>query len=407
MDFQASARTPRLNQKAQTLIILGAFLAASMSLTYAAVTTRGKSIDLRTFHEQASAWAEGNYNRTLRLNVYPPATVVLLSPLSVLSFDTLTVGWFIMNLVLTGLSVYLAIKLFGPQWPWWDKYFLLFFLMSWAPFRVTLRNGQLTMLIIALLLGSLLALRRHQPLLSGALLGLALCKYTLTFPFLFYFVWQQQWKVVLSAASLQATLTGVYAYRLGINLIEVVTGYLSFITQFSLSFSATADFNSLLLGLTGGHKPLAILLGLAAALVTFVSLILVFRRRPEAENAHLALLSLFALWSVYHRTYDFMLCMIPVAVLIDFISKSRLLAFSYFWLAGFSLLALGLPGFVANRFSNETSSQGAPPLVFFLIQSERLLVMGMFCSLLWVLWKRADQRTSRFIAVDQPVGKLA
>lgn len=134
----------------------------------------------------ARAWVEGDYNKTLRLNAYPPPTVVVFSPLSLLSFDALKIVWLILTLGVTGLCIYLAIKLIGPEWPWQAKYFLLFLVVSWAPFRVTLRNGQITMLIVALLLGSLLAWRRNKRVLSGVLLGFALCKYTLSFPFLLY-----------------------------------------------------------------------------------------------------------------------------------------------------------------------------------------------------------------------------
>jgi hypothetical protein len=388
MDFQKSIRTTHISPQSQTLIVLGALLAASFSLTYAVMTTPTRGVDLYPLYETSRTWSEGDYSRTLRVNVYPPAAVVLLAPLAKLSFDTATRVWFALNLAMTGLSTYLAIKLFGDEWPWRIKLLLVCFALTWAPFRVTLRNGQITLLILALLLGSLLAWRHNRRVLAGVLLGLALCKYTLSFPFIFYFVWQKQWKVILAAAGVQVALTGAFAYWLGITFTEAVIDYLTMVTRFSMTFPGAADLNSLLLGLTGGQRLLSTLLGLTVVLVTLVLMFVVFRRTRELRNVHFALLALFALWSVYHRTYDFMLCLIPVAVLIDFVMQRRLIAFSYFWLAGFSLLALGLPGFVI-RLGLESSVEASSPVAFVLAHSERLIVLAAFWSLLWVLWRHA------------------
>jgi hypothetical protein len=387
MDFQRSIRTTHISQQIQTLIVLGALVAASLSLTYAAMTTPATAIDLYPLYETARTWLEGDYSRTLRVNVYPPATVVLLAPLAKLSFHTATLVWFFLNLAMAGLSIYLAIKLLAYEWPWRVNTLLVCFALTWAPFRVTLRNGQITLFILALLLGSLLAWRRNWLVLSGVLLGLALCKYTLSFPFIFYFVWQREWKVILAAVSVQVALTGAFAYRLGIGFTEAIVDYLTTVTQFSMSFPAASDLNSLLLGLTGGQRLLSVLLGLTVVLVTLVLMFVIFRRTPELRNIHFALLALFALWSVYHRTYDFMLCLIPVAVLIDFVVQRRCVAFSYFWLAAFSLLALGLPGFIVNRLGFESGMEARSPIAFFLIHSELLIVLSAFWSLLWVLWK--------------------
>ncbi|HKO96768.1 MAG TPA: glycosyltransferase family 87 protein [Pyrinomonadaceae bacterium] len=391
MDFQASARSLKLSEQNQTLILLGVFLTASLSITYAALTIKGDSTaDLRSLQDMGRLWVAGDYHHTLRFNFYPPATVVLLAPLSLSSFETLSLIWFFLNLVATGLSVYLAVKLIGPNWPWRAQYFLLFFALSWAPFRVTMRNGQTTMIIIALLLGSLMAWRRNKNVLSGILLGLALCKYTLTFPFIFYFIWQRQWRVILVAAGIQLALTWAFAYRLGISLMDAIVDYYTSVKQLSAASPGAADLNSILLGLTGGHQFLSIGLGVSVVILALVAMFMVIRRRPESQNSHFALLALLALWPVYHRTYDFMLCLIPVAVLINFLVNRRLVVFSCAWLTGFSLLALGLPGLVTTRMNLEGGSQALTTLSFLLLHSERLLVLLAFWSLLWVLWKRRD-----------------
>src|SRR5437016_2826309 len=129
------------------------------------------------------------------------------------------------------LSQHFVVKLWGSDWLTRTRLLLAAFFIAFAPFRVTLRNGQICLMVMALLLGALLARRRKKNFLAGALLGLSLCKYTLTFPFFLYFVWKREWKVVSTAILVPLALTEVFALRLGLSLFQVISQYLSLASQ--------------------------------------------------------------------------------------------------------------------------------------------------------------------------------
>ena len=116
----------------------------------------------------------------------------LFAPMALFSFDHLLIGWLLFNLGAAAILLRLTVRVFGNQWPLRIQLDMAALLFAWAPLRVALRNGQLSIIITALLAGTLLAGKRGKPILAGLLLGLSLCKYSLPFPFLLYFIWKKE-----------------------------------------------------------------------------------------------------------------------------------------------------------------------------------------------------------------------
>jgi hypothetical protein len=107
---------------------------------------------------------------------------------------------------------------------------------------------------------------------------------------------------------------------------------------------------------------------------------------------HFAALALFSLWSIYHRTYDSVLCLLPAALLVDFLVHKRFVAFSRFWLAAFGLLIVSIPGVLVDRLKMSPADLANNPLLFLGLHIERLLVLGMFWSLMFLMWKAGKIR---------------
>jgi hypothetical protein len=101
-------------------------------------------------------------------------------------------------------------------------------------------------------------------------------------------------------------------------------------------------------------------------------------------------LALFAQWSVYHKTYDSVLCLLPAVLLIDLLVQRRFVFFSRFWLAGLGLLIISIPGLLIDRLKIDPSVISSNPLLLLGVHVERLLMFGMFCSLIYLMWKTAD-----------------
>ncbi len=372
---------------------------ALVSLVYAVITAPQNGIDFLTYYRGASEWAEGTYSDGAgALFTYPPFTIPIISPIALLSFERARILWLAINLVAVSISIPLVYGYF-KNWPARAKLYLALAVLSLAPFRVTLRVGQISLIITALLLGAILARSRNKKYLAGLLLGISLCKFTLSFPFFLYFLWKKEWKLLAAAVSLMTVLTCLYALRLMVSPVKVVSDYVTVMSNLPGSttgpFIGSTEIKPLLIWIAGGDN---IWSSVAFAVVVASSLIamaLAFYRRPEAEPVHLAIISLFALWTVYHRTYDSVLYVIPIALLIDLLVQGKHKTFSRFWLAATGLLVISIPGLLTSRLGMSEGALTQSALGFVGLHVERLLTFGMFASLLFLLYSRSSPPTRK------------
>lgn len=380
--------------KAINIIFL---LFAILSLTYAIATAPQNGIDFLTYYKGAREWIEGTYSDGAgSLFTYPPFAVPLISPLAILSFERARILWLGINLLATAVSIYLVLCYF-KGWPTKVKFNLALLVLSLAPFRVMLRVGQISLIVTALVLGTLLAESRKRKYLAGILLGLSLCKYTLSFPFFLYFLWKKDWKIVTAAVSVTILLTQLYALRLQVSPIKVVSDYVTVMGKLSIAntsaFVGSTEIKPLLYWLTGADYVSSNILWVMLLTASVIIMAFVFTRRPEAKQIHFAILSLFALWAVYHRTYDSVLYIIPIALLVDFLMRGKYKTFSVVWLAATGLLVLSIPGLLTSRLGipQETITQST--ILLAAVHIERILTFGMFGSLLVLLWKAGSIRS--------------
>jgi hypothetical protein len=368
------------------------FLTLSVvSLIYAAVTAPRDGIDLAMIQELGRAWVDGVYQTAAgRFYGPPPFAWVLFSPLSLISLTLLRVIFVAVNLAATGLILVLVKKLWGAAWPAKAHLYLAALFLCWSAFRVTLRNGQISLIVTALVLGAFLAWKRGASALAGLLLGLSLCKYSLTLPFALYFVWRRAWTVAAVAILTVTALTEVFALRLGLSLFEVTGDYVRIMLHTSITneahFTGATEIGPLLFALTGNEQ-LATGLYIAVTVVAVLAVGLVFWRTPRCEALHLTILTFFSLWFVYHRLYDAVICVIPAAVFVDLIVRDKIRKLGVIGVAALGLLAVSIPGLLTKRLHISSSSLAANPAGFVGLHFERFLVFGMFCLLLTYLWK--------------------
>lgn len=365
-----------------------------LSLAYAVTTAPLKGIDIRYFQEAGEAWAKGIYHfGEGPISEYPPFTLVLFTPLSWVPFHFLRISWLALNLMAASLILLLVIQYFGKDWPFKARFYLCALFLSWAPLRVTLRNGQLSLIITALILLALVAERRGRKFLAGILLGFSLCKYTLSFPFFIYYLWRREWKMLGSSLLVPVVFTEIYALCLKMSLMETVTEYGKSVVRAHLSshtvFVGTTEIKPLIFDLTRGKESLTAILTVALAIVGLSVMAVVFARRPKSENIHVAILALFSLWSVYHKTYDSVLCVIAAAILIDLVVRRNYVWFGVFGLTSLALFALSIPGLLLDRLGLDASRLAGNTFGFVGIHLERTIVLCLFVSFL-ILLGRAD-----------------
>lgn len=370
---------------------------ALISLSYAVVTAVGLGEDLGYFQDMGRTWADGIYqNEAGTFYGHPPYAVVLYFPLSLLPFEQMRILFVVINLLAAVAVIYLAVKLWGERWPLNTRLLLAAFFLSLAPLRVTFRMGQISLLITALVLAAVMA-RKESKILAGLLLGLSLCKYTLKLPFFLYFLWRREWKVVATATFVLAALTLFFAIRLGLSPIEVTADYVRLTIASAANdkrFTGTTEIGPLLLSMTGGNQSLSGKIGILLALAGLISMMVAFHRRPRSEHVHLSIVTLYSLWFVYHRPYDSVICILPAALFIGFIKQRKYLAFSSICLAALGLFIVSLPGLLTERLHLRVEDLSSSPAGFLGLHLERIIVLGLFCSLLIFLWRTSPTLTA-------------
>jgi hypothetical protein len=392
----------KITSQSKRLLIIEAFvyLLAAASLVYAVATAPSRAIDIGLFYDGAREWVDGTHAiGEGAVPLYPPFTFPLLSPLALLSIDQAVILFILINLAVTALALLGAIRLWGEGWTVRMQMLFAAMLILWAPWRVMVRNGQISIIILALLLGALMARRNNRPFLAGALMGLTLAKYTMTFPFFLYFAWKKEWKLVLASVLFPVALTAVYALRMGKTIIEVTIEYLRFVTGVHSrspgGWIGTTEIKPIFSSLTGGNEQAASLITIILILTAIVALFTVVARRPQNEDEHFAAMSLLALWAAYHRTYDSVLCIVPAAVLIGFHRRKIFPRFSLFWLGALGLFIINLPGLLADRL-NFSETDLSNPVGFVGLHIERLMVFAFFWSMLWAAGKEKGKTGIRF-----------
>jgi hypothetical protein len=239
----------------------------------------------------------------------------LMAPLAFLSWPVAKTAWLILNLALLGAIPFLLVRLF-PKKKWlnrWEFTSFMLALIGMTSTRYAAASGQITFLILDLLLAALL-LSERKPWIAGLLLGLALSKYSLAVGILILFIFiEPKARVVITAGAVQiAGIVGLM-FLSGSGFQEIISEYI-----------LMAFWHA---GREGIHLAAALhaeqyVLWIALILTLAVGIPLAFWRLKKAGHPvnqslsplsryHFAvILILWALLVGYHRAYDAMVVII-------------------------------------------------------------------------------------------------
>ncbi len=174
---------------------------------------------------------------------YPPFIAILSTPLLLFSLNNVIVVWFIIEVIcLIAISCMLTI-LWRGRVDWVRVLFIFFLLLTWYAVMVDLLYGQLTILLTTLLLAALLALRKDQKILAGALIGLSVAIKMFTWPLIIYFALKKDWRTLITSCLTAFGLNLIALIVMGIGPImdyylrvtmQVSAIYHSFLKNYSL-----------------------------------------------------------------------------------------------------------------------------------------------------------------------------
>ena len=102
----------------------------------------------------------------------PPFASVLFSPLAMLSTMQARIIFIAINLIATAIIILLIKKLWGEAWPVKTHLYLAALLLCWAPFRVTVRYGQISLIVTALRAGGIARVEKERQACRGPSVGI-------------------------------------------------------------------------------------------------------------------------------------------------------------------------------------------------------------------------------------------
>lgn len=235
---------------------------------------------------------------------YPPSFFLFLSPvMGFTSYRYMNFLWLFVNVLsLVGISISLIRFSSTNSLPY--KALLLLSFLSFHSIPHGLGVGQVSLLILACLMLSIVFLSKKDRTLLDFILGtfllsISLGKYSLLIPFALILLFQKQFrKATLIAIVLNLFISGIILHQVGSNIPEYVTTILSNASAVenlgSLDIQALTKF----IGLPSIFNPIfsfGIVVGL---------LILIYKKKELTLFDQLALASLTARFFIYHAHYD-------------------------------------------------------------------------------------------------------
>jgi hypothetical protein len=150
---------------------------------------------------------------------HPPTLVWMLWPLGWLSYDWAEWVWFAAELIVLTASISLIVRLFHFYLPWWGLPLATVAFVVWDVVYTELYYGQLMIMILFFLTGTLLAALRGRRTLAGLLFGISLLIKPMAWPLFMYFALRRDWRILIVGAV--STLTGyiIAAFCVGFKAI--------------------------------------------------------------------------------------------------------------------------------------------------------------------------------------------
>lgn len=248
-----------------------------------------------------------------------PATTApvffLLVPLAFLSWSVAKIIWLVINLVLLGAIPFLLVKVF-PEKGWidrWEFLALMSALIGLTSTRFAAASGQITFLILDLILAAVL-LADRKPWIAGLLLGMALSKYSLSLGVLILFSFiEPKPRLVIAAVLVQiAGIVGLILLS-GSGFLEIIGEYIHMAIWHAgregihLAAALQAEQYLFLIALV-----LTLAIGIPVALWRWKKAGRQLNQSlPTLARFHLAvILVLWILLIGYHRAYDVMMTIV-------------------------------------------------------------------------------------------------
>lgn len=272
-------------------------------------------------------WTDGDIHMRFPVDTQlsmPALTAPLLlvmTPLSLLSWEWVQVVWLAIQLAGGVLTVWVALRLLehtGIRFQGHNRLLFALAFLGLFTTRIVLRSGQTTFFVLSLMLLAVLLAEEDRAWWGGVALGIALSKYSVAAPVVLYMLYRRKLKTLVGAALVQVAGALLLAAIAGVSPLQIIADYLRVV------FSISGQVGIYIAGQLMEASPE--LAGLMSALFSLI-VVGVFAwlwsmqgGRPSGTvcHAHVYMLGVLLLWSLlgtYHRQYDMVMAIVPLALL--------------------------------------------------------------------------------------------
>jgi len=275
--------------------------------------------------------------------LYPPFVALALTPLAAVGYSAAYLLWFILNClllvgVLVALNRYVQLRRSG-------SILLVVAGASFFPVFATLAQGQVSVLLLAVLTASFLALRSQREGWAGALLALALIKPPYVLPFLLLLLVQGRWRALASFCATAAALAVLPMAVLGpsinqnyLHLLRQAAGWHTTTGGFSPQANQNlAGFFQLLFA-----APVATILQWAFSAAALAAVAVIAHRRRPVDLPFAGATVAALLVNPHVLVHDLSLLLIPAAIAIRH-ARAQGLTLWLLLTAGYVVALAGIP----------------------------------------------------------------
>jgi hypothetical protein len=240
---------------------------------------------------------------------YPPGSLMMLLPLGSVPRDTVAVLWICLNLVmvvLVGLELKKAVKSDSVNW-----LFFVGLVATWPAAWICIQREQFSLLCMWCVLLAY-RMQRERPILAGLLYSVAFVKPSMAIPFMVLplfdqeMSWAKKIQTLVTLGATQVALLGAMCWMVRTNPTELIAGWLRVAGYFRQGIYTVQEAINRL-RLDGSAGDFVLQLG-----VLFCGIALASKAQNSARLGILAIVS--CLWT-YHARYDFVILLIPAALL--------------------------------------------------------------------------------------------
>jgi hypothetical protein len=251
-----------------------------------------------------------------RVKVVPASApmLLLMAPLSFLPWVKANLTWFLLNIAFATLFVWIILRCAGKKSASLDGLLLFSLFFSLIYTRQVFELGQTSLMAAAFMWLSFAAMPRSQTL-SGILLGVAVSKFTVVLPMVFYFAYKRKIKALIWCCLTQLAGLLILCALTETSPLALAQQYLR---VSSIVLDTTGSY-AVHLGAMPWGAFSSLLEWVVIAVTLFVAFWACLREVPAhlERSAALTLISIFSFWSLlalYHGRHDMVITLPFIAI---------------------------------------------------------------------------------------------